>query len=56
MLLVAELIALGWGIRMIFRKSEEGWGLDNWVGVMMVVGVLLVHAVMYWVAHQDPYY
>jgi hypothetical protein len=56
MVLVLEIVVFVWGLRMIFKRSDEGWNLDNSVGVMMVAGAVVVEVIWYWFTHRIPHY
>jgi hypothetical protein len=54
--LFLEIVAIGWGLRMIFRKDPEGWGIGNWIGVMMVAGVILLQILFYMMTRTNMTY
>jgi hypothetical protein len=56
MVLFLEVIAIGWGLKMIFTKGKEGWGLGNWVGVMMIAGVIVLQLVFYLMTRPNMSY
>jgi hypothetical protein len=56
MLDIVAVIALGWGVWMIFRKSNDDSNLGRWIGGAMVVGVIAVMAIIYNATHEHIHF
>jgi hypothetical protein len=46
------VVAIVWGLKMVLQKHRDGWGLGNWIGVMMIAGAAVFRAVVYMLTHS----